>query len=113
MPPDHGAAIVDRVLSTPELRQDWMTELRHMANRINSLRGQLADRLTASTGIDFAWVKQQRGMFSRLPLSPEQVIAAREQHHIYMAPDGRINIAGVSPSNVERLADALATVMKG
>ncbi|MGA0799732.1 MAG: aromatic amino acid transaminase, partial [Steroidobacteraceae bacterium] len=52
MPPDHGAAIVDRVLSTPELRQDWMTELRHMANRINSLRSQLADRLTASTGIE-------------------------------------------------------------
>ena len=113
MPPDHGAAIVDRVLSTPELRQDWMTELRHMANRINSLRNQLADRLTASTGRDFAWVKQQRGMFSRLPLSSEQVIAAREQHHIYMAPDGRINIAGVSPSNVERLAESLAAVMKG
>ncbi len=113
MPPDHGAAVVDRVLSTPELRQDWMTELRHMANRINSLRAQLADRLTASTGSDFAWVKQQRGMFSRLPLSTEQVITAREQHHIYMAPDGRINIAGVSPSNVDRLAESLATVMKG
>jgi aromatic-amino-acid transaminase len=52
-------------------------------------------------------------MFSRLPLSSEQVIAAREQHHIYMAPDGRINIAGVSPSNVERLAESLAAVMKG
>jgi aspartate/tyrosine/aromatic aminotransferase len=30
-----------------------------------------------------------------------------------MAPDGRINIAGVSPSNVERLAESLAAVMKG
>jgi len=84
-----------------------------MANRINSLRSQLADRLTTSTGHDFGWVKQQRGMFSRLPLSAEQVIAAREQHHIYMAPDGRINIAGVSPSNVDRLAESLATVMRG
>lgn len=112
MPPDHGAAIVERVLANTELRQDWMTELRHMANRINSLRSQLADRLSASSGEDFSWIKQQRGMFSKLPLSTEQVVAAREQHHIYMAPDGRINIAGVSPSNVEHIATSIASLLR-
>jgi len=111
MPPDHGAAIVERVLTNPELRQDWMTELRHMANRINALRSQLADRLSSSTGEDFSWIKQQRGMFSRLPLSAEQVVIAREQHHIYMAPDGRINIAGVSPSNVDHIAASIASIL--
>jgi aspartate aminotransferase len=113
MPPDHGAAIVDRVLSQPELRQDWMTELRHMANRINSLRTLLADRLTEATQRDFSWIKTQRGMFSRLPLTAEQVVTAREALHIYMAPDGRINIAGVSPANVEHVATGLAAVMRG
>ena len=43
MPPDHGAAVVDRVLATPELRQEWVAELTHMANRINSLRSLLAE----------------------------------------------------------------------
>lgn len=113
MPPDHGAAIVDRVLSQPELRQDWMTELRHMANRINSLRTLLADRLTEVSQRDFGWIKTQRGMFSRLPLTPDQVVTAREALHIYMAPDGRINIAGVSPANVEHVATGLAAVMRG
>lgn len=113
MPPDHGAAIVDRVLSTPELRQDWMTELRHMSNRINSLRALLADRLSEATQRDFGWIKSQRGMFSRLPLTTEQVITAREALHIYMAPDGRINVAGVSPANVEHVATGLAAVMRG
>ncbi|MBM4192158.1 MAG: aspartate/tyrosine/aromatic aminotransferase [Gammaproteobacteria bacterium] len=113
MPPDHGAAIVDRVLSQPELRQDWMTELHHMANRINSLRSLLADRLSEATQRDFGWIKAQRGMFSRLPLSAEQVINAREALHIYMAPDGRINVAGVSSANVDYLTTGLASVMRG
>ena len=112
MPPDHGAAIVDRVLATPELRQDWTVELQLMAHRINSLRALLAERLGAATQRDFSWLKQQRGMFSRLPLTAEQVVAAREQHHLYMAPDGRINIAGVSPANVDRVASGIATVMR-
>jgi aspartate aminotransferase len=113
MPPDHGAAVVDRVLATPELRQDWMLELQHMANRINSLRALLADKLSAATQQDFGWIKQQRGMFSRLPLSSAQVQTAREQHHLYMAPDGRINIAGISPANVDRVAQSLASILRG
>ena len=113
MPPDHGAAVVDRVLATPELRQDWMLELQHMANRINSLRALLADKLSAATQQDFGWIKQQRGMFSRLPLSSAQVQTAREQHHLYMAPDGRINIAGISPANVDRVAHSLAFILRG
>jgi len=113
MPPDFGAAIVDRVLSQPELRQDWMTELTHMAQRINGLRTLLADKLSAATDTDFGWIKQQRGMFSRLPLSGVQVQVAREQHHLYMAPDGRINIAGISPTNVDRVAHSLASILRG
>jgi aspartate aminotransferase len=112
MPPDHGAAVVDRVLATPELRQEWVAELTHMANRINSLRSLLAEKLTATTDQDFGWIKGQRGMFSRLPLRAEQVVALREQHHIYMAPDGRINIAGVSPANCAHVADSVAAVMR-
>jgi aspartate aminotransferase len=112
MPPDLGAAIVDRVLSQPELRQDWMVELTHMAQRINGLRTLLADKLSAATDTDFGWIKQQRGMFSRLPLSPEQVARVRDQHHIYMTPDARINVAGVSPSTIDYLATSLATELR-
>ncbi|MFO0227573.1 MAG: aminotransferase class I/II-fold pyridoxal phosphate-dependent enzyme, partial [Gammaproteobacteria bacterium] len=112
MPPDHGAALVERVLSQPALRQDWMTELSHMANRINSLRGLLAERLSAVSGVDYGWVAAQRGMFSRLPLSSGQVAFARDPHHLYMPPDGRINIAGVSPSNVDRVAAGLIAAVR-
>lgn len=111
MPPDHGAAVVHRVLTTPELRQDWMTELANMTRRIRSLRSLLAERLTKATQREFGWIADQRGMFSRLPLGPEQVMAIRERHHVYMAPDGRINIAGVSPANVDHVAAAIAAAL--
>ena len=35
----------------------------------------------------------------------------RDQHHVYVAPDGRINIAGVSEANVDHVATAIASVM--
>ena len=112
MPPDHGAAIVQRVLSQPALRQDWMTELSHMTRRINGLRALLAEKLSAAAGTDYGWIGAQRGMFSRLPLSATQVGFAREQHRLYMPPDGRINIAGVSPANVDRVAAGLIAAVR-
>jgi aspartate/tyrosine/aromatic aminotransferase len=112
MPPDHGAAIVDRVLSTPDLRSAWTDELAAMAARINGLRGLLADALNARIhGADFSWITQQRGMFSRLDLIPSMVETLRERHHVYVAPDGRINIAGVSAANVDHVASAIAAVL--
>jgi aspartate/tyrosine/aromatic aminotransferase len=40
------------------------------------------------------------------------VATLRDQHHVYVAPDGRMNIAGVSAANVGYVADALAAVMR-
>jgi aspartate aminotransferase len=113
MPPDHGAAIVDRVLSQPALRAEWTTELVAMTARINGLRKLLATELSRRLdGVDYDWITRQRGMFSRLDLTPAMVATLRDQHHVYVAPDGRMNIAGVSAANVGYVADALAAVMR-
>jgi aspartate/tyrosine/aromatic aminotransferase len=40
------------------------------------------------------------------------VTALREQHHIYLAPDGRMNIAGLQRDNVARVAQAIAEVSR-
>jgi aspartate aminotransferase len=112
MPPDHGAAIVDRVLSDATLRAEWSTELAAMATRILELRTLLASALTRhAPHTDFSWIPKQRGMFSRLDTTPEMVVRLRDDHHVYLAPDGRMNIAGISPANVEHVAGAIAKVM--
>ena len=108
MPPDHGAAIVARVLSDPQLRAVWAKELGAMTARINSLRDLLARSLAACRpDRDFSWLMRHRGMFSLLPLSEAALLELRERHHVYALTDGRVNVAGISVDNVERVADAV------
>ncbi|TDL86898.1 amino acid aminotransferase [Meridianimarinicoccus aquatilis] len=111
-PPDHGARIVTMVLNDPALREDWQVEIDGMRIRINSLRGELAAGLKQKTRSDrFATIATQRGMFSRLGLSPRQVEDLRARHSVYIVGDGRINIAGLNagmiPTVCERIADVL------
>jgi aromatic-amino-acid transaminase len=108
MPPDHGAAVCRIVLDTPELRADWNAELQEMCARIRTLRARLAafdERL--------AYIDGQNGMFSMLPLTPDQVLALREEKGIYMAGSGRFNVVGLSDDNVDRFAAAVVEKMDG
>jgi aspartate/tyrosine/aromatic aminotransferase len=112
MPPDHGAAVVARVLADPQLRADWMREVAEMVARMKSLRSLLADRLSAlRPDLDFGWLTRQRGMFSLLGLDDARVTALRERHHIYMPQDGRVNVAGISDDNVDCVARAVAGLL--
>jgi aspartate aminotransferase len=112
MPPDHGAAVAARVLGDAGLRRSWQQELAAMVARVKSLRQLLAGRLaTRRPDRDFSWLPRQRGMFSLLGLEPPVIAALCELEHVYMPPDGRINIAGVSDANVDRVADSIVRVL--
>lgn len=102
MPPDHGAAVVRIVLDTPELAADWRAELTSMCARIRSLRARIA-----AYDPRLAYIDGQNGMFSMLPLTPEQVADLRDRDAIYMAGSGRFNVVGLSDENVERFAAAV------
>lgn len=112
MPPDHGAAIVERVLHDPMLRKEWVDELDGMRNRLNGLRRLLVDKLhERDTDKDFSFIADERGLFSFLGISKEQVVRLREEFHVYMVESSRINIAGINPSNVDYVADVIAAVL--
>ncbi|MXQ06522.1 aminotransferase class I/II-fold pyridoxal phosphate-dependent enzyme [Alphaproteobacteria bacterium GH1-50] len=107
-PPDHGARVVQMILDTPELRQDWASELEDVRLGMLDLREQLASALRQRTNSDrFDFIAGHRGMFSRLGATPEQVAAMREEHGIYMVGDSRMNIAGLNAATVPILADAI------
>jgi aspartate aminotransferase len=113
MPPDHGAAIVGYILGNPELRAQWISELAEMRARLNGLRKLLVDKLAArKTPMDFSFIAKERGMFSFLGITKEQVIRLREEFHVYMVESSRVNIAGINHGNVDRVADAIAAVLK-
>ncbi len=110
-PPDHGARLVTMVLNDDVLRADWRAELDAMRSRMISLRALLTQALEEATGSDrFAYLMRHRGMFSRLDVTPGQVDRLRDEHAIYMAPDGRINVAGLHADTVAPLARAVARV---
>ncbi len=110
MPPDHGAAVAAYLFADPGLRSAWQSELDAMRARIRQMRALLTERLRATTGDDsFGFIRSQRGMFSLLGVSPAAVDRLRERQHIYMTPDSRMNLAGISPQNVDYVAEAVAT----
>jgi aspartate aminotransferase len=113
MPPDHGAAIVGKILHDQELKALWVKELEDMRVRLNGLRRLLVDKLAArKTSRDFSFIAKQRGLFSFVGISKEQVIRLRDEFHVYMIESSRINIAGINHSNVDTVADAIAAVLK-
>ena len=111
-PPAHGGAIATTVLNDPELRTLWEGEVKDMRDRINGMRRLFVETLEAK-GVDqdFSFITRQRGMFSFSGLNKEQVDRLREEHAIYIVASGRINVAGMTPGNMDRLCEAVAGVL--
>lgn len=110
MPPAHGAAIVGHILSDDELTASWRSELADMRERLLGVRRLFADQM-AQRGADFGFIADERGLFSFLGISPAQVERLRDDHSVYLVGSSRINVAGITEANVDRLADALAAVL--
>jgi aspartate aminotransferase len=113
MPPDHGAATVQLILSNDALRTEWDAELTEMRDRINGLRAQFVKQIQ-SIGIeqDFSFIEREKGMFSFLGVNVDQVRTLVNDYSIYLVNSSRINVAGINDSNIEYLSDSLATVLK-
>ena len=110
----HPAKIVAHVLGDVDLRAMWQAELTAMRERIAAMRVALHARLVALVpGRDFSYFLSQRGMFSYTGLSAAQVDRLRDEHAVYLIRSGRICVAGLNTGNVERTAEAMATVLAG
>lgn len=108
MPPDHGAAVVRVILESETLTTLWRSELDAMRERVADLRQRLAKAVPA-----LAPLAGQHGLFALLPVSPAEVARLREDHGIYMAGSGRINLAGLTVSNIDTFARAYAACLQG
>ena len=113
MPPDHGAATVQLILSNDTLRTEWDAELTEMRDRINGLRAQFVKQIQ-SIGIeqDFSFIEREKGMFSFLGVNVDQVQTLVNDYSIYLVNSSRINVAGINDSNIEYLSNSLAAVLK-
>ena len=111
MPPAHGAAIVESILNDEALHASWVEELTEMRERINGLRDTLTIKLSEHTDRDFSFIREQRGMFSFLGITPEQIARLRNEFSIYIVDSSRINVAGINGANLDYFTRSLATVL--
>jgi aspartate aminotransferase len=112
MPPAHGASIVATILNDAELSEQWAQELAQMCARINDLRSLLVRKIRdKGINADFSFIEAEKGMFSFLAISPEQVHRLKNEFSIYMVDSSRINVAGISHSNIDYLVESLHQVL--
>jgi len=111
-PPYHGAGVVATVVNDPALRAEWEGEVAVMRERIHAMRRRFVDTLQAK-GVtqDFSFITRQNGMFSFSGLTKEQVETLRQKHALYIVSNGRINVAGLTPGNLDRICEAIAGVL--
>uniref|UniRef100_A0A0M3HJQ3 Aspartate aminotransferase, mitochondrial n=1 Tax=Ascaris lumbricoides TaxID=6252 RepID=A0A0M3HJQ3_ASCLU len=88
-----------------------LKDVKHMADRIISMRLHLRDmlKLEGSTR-NWQHIVDQIGMFCYTGITPEQVQRLINEYSIYLTNDGRISIAGITSHNVGYLARALHNV---
>lgn len=112
-PPRFGASIVATILQSPEIKEGWKRELQTMRGRIQEMREALAFGLMSEgTNVDFNFLNEQKGLFSFSGLNEQQVDRLRNERGIYMIGNGRMNVAGLNPTNIEYVIESILSVLK-
>jgi len=110
-PPVHGALIVSRVLNTPELKAEWLENIKTMSGRIMEMRTLLKGKLDEyePSGSNRTWdhIVSQIGMFSFTGLNKNQCAWMKNERSIYLMDNGRISMAGVTGTNADYLAKCM------
>ncbi|KAG4403524.1 hypothetical protein GLYMA_01G131100v4 [Glycine max] len=95
--PFQGISLVTMILSEPDTEALWRKEIKVMAKRIQTMRTTLRHCLE-NLHSSFNW---------------EHITDQMEKlFHIYMTPDGRMSMSGVTSSNVDYLANAIHQVTR-
>lgn len=112
-PPVHGARIAEAVLTDKDLYNQWLKDVKVMADRIISMRHALRSGLNREgSKHDWSHITNTIGMFCYTGLSPEQVSRLWDEFSVYLTKDGRVSVAGITSKNVDYLAHAIHQVTK-
>ncbi|XP_017795230.1 PREDICTED: aspartate aminotransferase, mitochondrial isoform X2 [Habropoda laboriosa] len=112
-PPIYGARIVNEIFGDPELKQQWLCDVKLMADRVISVREKLCNNLRKNgSSRDWSHIVNQIGMFCYTGLNTSEVEKLTKDYSVYLTKDGRISMAGVTSKNVEYLANAIHEITK-
>jgi aspartate/tyrosine/aromatic aminotransferase len=84
----NGAFIVTEVLSDKQLREQWLSELKVVSDRLITIREKFAQLLEDKTGISWNFLRRQRGMFCLSGLTSEEVEILGEKEGVFIPSSG-------------------------
>lgn len=114
MPPSHGASIVATILQSQDLTANWLSELEAMNARIQWVRHEFTQEIRQQLGGErFDFITSQKGMFSFLGISSEEVALLADDYGIYMADSSRVSLSGLNEANLAYFCDSLCAVIQG
>lgn len=112
-PPTHGSQIVETLLADPQLCELWSGELATMRQRIKQMRVSLSTGLEqGGTTLDYARIRDQKGMFSYTGLNERQLEQLRQQYSIYLVAPGRMCLPGLNQQNLDYVTAAILDVTR-
>ncbi|KKY22350.1 putative aspartate aminotransferase [Diplodia seriata] len=91
-----------------------LENLSEMRERLQKNRKNLHRWLTEELKTPGNWdhILKESGLFSLLGLNPSQVLQLASEDHIHFPTTGRINVAGLTETNVEKLARAVDKIVR-
>jgi len=110
-PPSNGSNIVKTILSNGELYNLWKEDLVDIGTHYQSIRANLKNQLENKVNNDFTNIIRQKGMFWYSDLGIEQVEYLRTRG-IFMPDNGRISLAGLSDSNMDKFVAEYVNAIK-
>ena len=112
MSPYHGGGIVGTILSDSELTKIWQDEVVDVCTHVQDLRETFSKQLNQKQSKkNFSFITQNRGMFSYLGITLEEVLKLRNKYGIYILDSTRMNVAGLSCKNIDYVTDSIAAVL--
>nr|AWD76388.1 putative aspartate aminotransferase [Callistoctopus minor] len=112
MTPAFGSKLVYEILRNEELRENWTKELYQYNDRMAKIKEAVKSNLEQKVnGRDFSFLVDNEGLFAWFNFTGNEAEKLRNQYNIYVLPNGRVNMSGLSLDDVEYFTDAMATVL--
>lgn len=97
MAPGLGQELMLNVLTN--YKSEWENQVSQVRQALEFRKSILVEGLSSK----FNHLKMAKGMFGILPFTAEQIQQIQSEHSVYFPSNGRVNFAGVNPTNAKTL----------
>jgi len=112
-PPLDGAAVVTEILNDPKLVAIWEEELKAIRKRIQACRQRFMNGFSkAGISKNVSYLLREKGLFTNLDISLEDINTLRKYDALYIANTKRINITAMTDFQIDRFCSIVGPLIQ-